>query len=104
MTTDDLIENRHDGGFLNIADHDSYIHGVPHASFARLRADDPVHWTTPNDGMRSFWSVTRQADILEAMASRRFFRRQRASASKTRRMKNIWHDVPFRKPTRRIIG
>ena len=40
MTTDDLIENRHDDGFLNIADHDSYIHGVPHASFARLRAED----------------------------------------------------------------
>ena len=66
MATDDLIENRHDDGFLNIADHDSYIHGVPHASFARLRAEDPVHWTTPTDGMRSFWSVTRQADILEA--------------------------------------
>ena len=44
MTTDDLIENRHDDGFLNIADHDSYIDGVPHASFARLRAEDPVHW------------------------------------------------------------
>ena len=64
--SDHLYENHRDDGFLNIADHDSYIDGVPHASFARLRAEDPVHWTTPTDGMRSFWSVTRQADILEA--------------------------------------
>ena len=64
--SDHLHENHRDDGFLNIADHDSYTDGVPHASFARLRAEDPVHWTTPTDGMRSFWSVTRQADILEA--------------------------------------
>ena len=64
--SDHLYENRRDDGFLNIADHDSYTDGVPHASFARLRAEDPVHWTIPTDGMRSFWSVTRQADILEA--------------------------------------
>ena len=64
--SDHLYENQRDDGFLNIADHDSYTDGVPHASFARLRAEDPVHWTTPTDGMRSFWSVTRQADILEA--------------------------------------
>ena len=64
--SDHFYENHRDDGFLNIADHDSYTDGVPHASFARLRAEDPVHWTTPTDGMRSFWSVTRQADILEA--------------------------------------
>ena len=64
--SDHLYENHRDDGFLNIADHDSYTDGVPHASFARLRAEDPVHWTIPTDGMRSFWSVTRQADILEA--------------------------------------
>ena len=32
--------------------------------FARLRAEDPVHWTAPQD-FRPFWSVTRHADILE---------------------------------------
>ena len=61
-----MIENRRDDGFLNVADHDSYTDGVPHASFARLRRDDPVHWTVPTDGMKGFWSVTRHADILEA--------------------------------------
>ena len=61
-----MIENQQDDGTLNIADHDSYINGVPHASFARLRAEDPVHWTTPADGMKSFWSLTRHADIIQA--------------------------------------
>ena len=61
-----MIENKRDDGFLNVADHDSYTDGVPHASFARLRRDDPVHWTVPTDGMKGFWSVTRHADILEA--------------------------------------
>ncbi|MBA3940005.1 MAG: cytochrome P450 [Sphingopyxis sp.] len=32
--------------------------------FARLRAEDPVHWTEPAD-YRPFWSVTRFADIQE---------------------------------------
>ncbi|MDA7598486.1 cytochrome P450 [Alphaproteobacteria bacterium] len=54
-----------DDGFLDIADHDSYIGGVPHESFARLRRDDPVHWTEERDG-RGFWSLTRHADIMFA--------------------------------------
>ena len=33
-----------------------------HALYARLRAEDPVHWTQPR-GFRPFWSVTRHADI-----------------------------------------
>ena len=38
-----LYENHRDDGFLNIADHDSYTDGVPHASFARLRALSLIH-------------------------------------------------------------
>lgn len=34
------------------------------ALFARLRAEDPVHWTEP-EGYRPFWSVTKFADIQE---------------------------------------
>jgi cytochrome P450 len=33
-----------------------------HALYARLRAEDPVHWTQPK-GFRPFWSITRHADI-----------------------------------------
>lgn len=35
-----------------------------HALFARLRAEDPVHWCEP-EGYRPFWAVTRHADIIE---------------------------------------
>ena len=54
-----------DDGFLDIADHDSFLGGVPHNTFARLRKEDPVHWTPELRG-RGFWSVTRHADILHA--------------------------------------
>lgn len=39
-----------------------------HALYARLRAEDPVHWTQPA-GFRPFWSVTRHADITAVSKS-----------------------------------
>ena len=38
--------------------------GAQHALFARLRRDDPVHWTQP-EGFRPFWTVSRAADVME---------------------------------------
>ena len=35
-----------------------------HRLLSELRKSDPVHWTEP-DGFRSFWAVTKHADILE---------------------------------------
>ncbi|PKP80507.1 MAG: cytochrome P450 [Alphaproteobacteria bacterium HGW-Alphaproteobacteria-18] len=35
-----------------------------HDVYTRLRQEDPLHWTEP-EGFRPFWSVTKQADILE---------------------------------------
>jgi cytochrome P450 len=35
-----------------------------HALFTRLRAEDPVHWTTP-EGFRPFWAVTKHADVID---------------------------------------
>lgn len=48
----------------DIASHDTYVDGVPHATFARLRADDPVSWWDEPDGS-GFWAVTRYRDCLE---------------------------------------
>jgi cytochrome P450 len=49
----------------DIADPDTYVPGVPHATFLRLRREDPVSWWGEDHaGGRGFWAVTRHADLL----------------------------------------
>ncbi len=50
---------------LDLADHDAFVAGVPHAGLAELRREDPVHWNEGRDGMRGFWAITRYDDIRE---------------------------------------
>lgn len=50
----------------DITSHDTYVEGVPHATFRHLRETDPVHWTDEADGGRGFWSLTKYADVLYA--------------------------------------
>jgi cytochrome P450 len=52
-----------DDGHADLTSHDTFTHGPPHNTFARLRRDDPLHWTEWDAGL-PFWSVTRHADIL----------------------------------------
>ncbi|MGQ0564511.1 MAG: cytochrome P450 [Gemmobacter sp.] len=52
-----------DDGQADLSSHDSFVTGPPHNTFARLRRDDPLHWTDWTGGL-GFWSVTRHADIL----------------------------------------
>ena len=49
----------------DITDPDVYTRGVPHATFRRLRADDPVSWWDEHDGGAGFWAVTRYDDLLD---------------------------------------
>jgi hypothetical protein len=51
-----------DDGHADLTSHDSFLCGPPHNTFARLRREDPMHWTEWQDG-QPFWSVTRHADI-----------------------------------------
>lgn len=53
-----------DDGYADLSSHDAFVHGAPHNTFARLRREDPLHWTA-YEGGEDFWSVTRHADILE---------------------------------------
>ncbi|MFC3614105.1 cytochrome P450 [Lutimaribacter marinistellae] len=53
-----------DDGYADLTSHDAFVDGAPHNTFARLRRDDPLHWTEYADG-QDFWSVTRHADIAE---------------------------------------
>jgi cytochrome P450 len=50
---------------IDLSDLALWADGPPHEVFARLRREQPVHWS-PLDGFpfeRGFWSVTRYADI-----------------------------------------
>jgi cytochrome P450 len=47
----------------DLTDHDAFTGMVPHATFARLRQDDPVSWWDEADGS-GFWAVTRHGDAL----------------------------------------
>ncbi|HEV2427513.1 MAG TPA: cytochrome P450 [Acidimicrobiales bacterium] len=49
---------------VDLTSHDTYVSGVPHETFAWLRANDPVHWTEEPAGGRGFWSVTTHDDVL----------------------------------------
>ncbi len=53
-----------DDGFADLTSHDTFARGAPHITFARLRRDDPVHWTDWDAG-QGFWSITRHEDITE---------------------------------------
>ena len=55
-----------DNSHLNLFDHDSFINGVPHNTFDRLRREDPLCWTEGDKNTRGFWSLTRHADIMLA--------------------------------------
>jgi cytochrome P450 len=48
---------------IDLSDHDAFVDAVPHAAFAELRAEDPVHWNPEPDGGPGFWAVTRYEDI-----------------------------------------
>lgn len=53
-----------DSGYADLASHDSFVHGAPHNTFARLRREDPLSWSEFPGG-KGFWSVTRYQDILD---------------------------------------
>ena len=55
----------------DLASHDTFVRCVPHATFARMRREEPVAWVEESDGS-GFWAVTRHADI--EMVSRDFAR------------------------------
>jgi cytochrome P450 len=53
-----------DDGHADLTSHDTFLQGAPHNTFARLRRDDPCHWTDYPQG-QGFWSLTRHEDILK---------------------------------------
>jgi cholest-4-en-3-one 26-monooxygenase len=48
---------------IDLADPELYVEGVPHAAFAKLREESPVHWIPEREGP-GFWALTRHDDIV----------------------------------------
>ncbi|MCL4296635.1 MAG: cytochrome P450 [Anaerolineae bacterium] len=58
--------------FADITAHETYLNGVPHATFKRLRDEDPVSWWGEKEGS-GFWAVTRYDDVLAVSHNPRLF-------------------------------
>lgn len=52
-------------GNVDLSSQDAFNAGLPVATFARLRRDDPMAWHDMSGGGKGFWNVTRHADLLE---------------------------------------
>jgi cytochrome P450 len=46
----------------DLASHDTFVRCVPHATFARMRREEPVAWVDQPDGS-GFWAITKHADV-----------------------------------------
>ncbi len=58
------IWNPVDDGYADLSDHDSFVQGVPHKTFQRLRNEDPLAWCDGGQ-FENYWSMTRYEDIIE---------------------------------------
>ncbi|NJN99781.1 MAG: cytochrome P450 [Anaerolineales bacterium] len=58
--------------FADITDPETYLNGVPHATFKRLRDEEPVSWWDEKEGS-GFWAVTRYDDLLHVSHNPRLF-------------------------------
>ena len=57
------IWNPTDDGQAVLSNHDSFIHGPPHNTFARMRREDPMAWCDGGEDA-DYWSMTRYEDIM----------------------------------------
>ncbi len=63
---------------FDLTDPECFASQDPHPVFKRLRAEDPIHWTTGRIS-RGFWSITRYQDVLTVYRDAETFSSQRYS-------------------------
>ena len=61
-----------DDPYSDLTSHDTFSSGVPYNTFARLRTEDPIHWTNYKEG-KGFWSITRHNDISTMIGNTKVF-------------------------------
>jgi len=64
---------------VDLADPDTYIHGVPHDVFRQLRAEAPVAWQRERAGT-GYWAVTRYHDVVAVLRNPAVFSSWRGGA------------------------
>ncbi len=64
---------------FDLTDPECFAKQDPHPVFKRMRAEDPIHWTTGGRIQRGFWSVTRYEDALTVYRDAATFSSQRYS-------------------------
>ena len=96
---------------VDITSHDTYVTGVPHEVFARMRLESPVAWTEEADGGRGFWSLTKYEDVLYAsrrtdlFSSRMGIRMEDMSAEETDARRTMMEmDSPEHTRLRRLVA
>lgn len=57
---------------IDVYDIDTYVKGIPHDRFKRLRAESPVHFNKEPGG-RGFWAITKYADVVSISKDPRTF-------------------------------
>jgi len=94
----------------DITSHDTYVGGIPHSTFARLRREDPVAWVDEADGS-GFWAVTRYDDVLavsrnvETFTSARGIRLEEMDDEETAARRTIMElDPPEHTRLRRLVN
>jgi cytochrome P450 len=95
----------------DITDPDTFVGGVPHATFERLRRTDPVSWWAEHDGGRGFWAVTRYDDLLvvsrdvETFSSAKGIRLEEMSPAETMARRTMMElDPPEHTAYRRLVS
>ncbi len=96
--------------YADLLSHDTYTEGVPHATFARLRRDDPVSWIDEPDGS-GFWAITRYRDIIDVSRSPELFttvegiRLEEMSSEETAARRTMMeHEAPTHTRLRRLVS
>ncbi len=99
-----------DDGHADLAAHDTFVAGVPYATFHRLRAEDPVSWCDESDGS-GFWALTRYADVIranhawETFTSRQGIRLEEMDAEETEARRTMMElDPPDHTRLRRLVN
>jgi cytochrome P450 len=94
----------------DITDPDVYVGGVPHATFERLRAEDPVSWWVNSDGV-GFWAVTKYHDLIHVSRNPEIFSNAQGVTLEDMepedfeaRRNMLEHDAPSHTRYRRLVS